>query len=77
MRMIFGVVALLLAVAVVGFVAKAQLSSATKPHPVSADAAASGVAAAAAVPLTQQPAQIKQQVDALMQQARPMPEDTK
>lgn len=75
MKMVFGMVALLLTVAVVGFLAKSQFSSATKPRPVSADATASGAAAPA--PLLQQPAQIKQQVENLMQQARPMLEEPK
>lgn len=66
MRMVFGVLSLLFVVAIVGFLAKKQMSSAVSPP--------SAVAVPGATP-KQQVDQVKQAVEAAVQQARPMPED--
>jgi Na+-transporting methylmalonyl-CoA/oxaloacetate decarboxylase gamma subunit len=67
MRVVFGVLSLLVAVAIVGILAKKQLTS------VSAPPAASGIAPAATP--QQQVQQFQQAVQGTLQQARPMPED--
>jgi hypothetical protein len=73
MRGIFSVVGLLVVLAIVGVLVKKQLGGG------SGSAAASAVPGAAAPAPTpqQQVNQVKQQVEGLMQQARPMPEDEK
>lgn len=65
MRMIFGVLSLLIVVAVVGVLAKKQLAVA--PAPVSAMPGAGAP--------QQQVEQVRQAVQDAMQQSRPMPED--
>lgn len=80
MRAIFSMVGLLLVVAIVGFLAKSQFGSGSK------SLAAPVNDASITLPLTTPGAtaqqqsqeiqtQIKQSVDAAMQQARPMPDD--
>lgn len=73
MRALFGVVGLLLVVAIVGLLARKQLTSVAGP------AAPPGTVAGAPAPTpTQQVEQVRQSVDALMQQApRTIPDDTK
>lgn len=83
MRMIFGVLSLLIVVAVVGFLAKKQMASVNeiKVPSVSASGAA-GTAVPSVKPtgnVQQQSQQIQQQfkaaADAAVQQARPMPDE--
>lgn len=72
MRMVFGVLSLLIVVAIVGVVAKRQLTSLSAP-PV----AASGGAQAAPVGTPrQQVEQFRQSVDSAVQQSRPVNDDT-
>jgi hypothetical protein len=74
MRMVFGVLSLLIVVAVIGVLAKKQLSPAA---PV-ASAASPGSAETMALPTgtpVQQVQQFKQAVEGTMQQARPMPDE--
>jgi hypothetical protein len=73
MRGLFGLVGLLVVVAIVGLLAKKQLASVAGPP------AAPGTVAGAPAPAPkQQVEQVRQTVDALMQQApRTMPDDTK
>ena len=76
MRAVFSVVSLLIVVVVIGLLAKKQLSSGVAP----ALAGAPGVTVAPGAPPAtpqQQVQQFKQAADAAMQQARPMPDDTK
>ena len=73
MRMLFGVLSLLVVVAVIGVLAKKQLGAVSAP-PV-AMPGASGPAAGAAVPPRQQVEQYKQAVEGALQQARPMPDE--
>ena len=70
MRAIFGIVGLLVVVAIVGILAKKQLSAVAAPS-------GTGAGAPAAVAPKQQVEQFKQSVESTMQQPRPMPEDTK
>jgi hypothetical protein len=74
MRAVFGVLSLLFVVAIVGFLAKKQLSSGVAPP--APNAAVPGVATPAGTP-RQQVEQFKGAVDGAMQQARPMPEEPK
>ncbi|HEY0822795.1 MAG TPA: hypothetical protein VGD76_03330 [Ramlibacter sp.] len=71
MRAIFGVLGLLVVVAIVGLLAKKQLGAGVAPH----GAAVEG-SAPAATP-KQQVRQFEQAVQGVMQQARPMPENDK
>ena len=78
MRAIFGVLSLLMVVAVIGVLAKKQLS----PAPVKLAPADAGLAVPApadgATPQQQSQQiqnQVRQSIEATMQQARPMPED--
>jgi hypothetical protein len=71
MRIVFGALGLLIVVAIVGILAKNQLTSA----PRATGAAGSGVAAPAGTP-KQQVDQVKQSVENALQQARPV-DDTK
>jgi hypothetical protein len=74
MRMVFGVLSLLIVVAVIGVLAKKQLGAAA---PV-ASAVSSGSAETMAPPTgtpAQQVQQFKQAVEGTMQQARPMPDE--
>lgn len=70
MRGLLGILGLLLAVAVVGLLAKKQL---TARAPAAAPVA--GGAAPAAVPLQQLPQQMRQAMDEAMRQPRPVPDD--
>lgn len=67
MRMVFGVLGLLIVVAIVGVVAKNQL----KPSPAPAQATEQGVAAPTGTP-KQQVEQVRQSVENALQQARPV-----
>ncbi|MDI1273955.1 hypothetical protein [Polaromonas sp.] len=78
MRAIFGVLSLLVVVAIIGVLAKKQLS----PAPVKVAPADAGLAlpapAAGATPQQQSQQiqnQVRQSIESAMQQARPMPED--
>lgn len=73
MKALFGLAGLLVVLAIVGVLAKKQLGAVTATP---AGGAAASVAAPAATP-KQQVEQFKQGVDAAVQQARPMPDDTK
>ena len=74
MRAIFGIVSLLIVLAIVGVLAKKQLGAVTMVAP---PAGLAGTPAGATVQqqsqLIQQ--QVNQSVEATLQQARPMPED--
>ncbi len=74
MRAIFGVLSLLIVLAIIGVLAKKQLGAVTTV------ASPAGFASAPASATVQQQSQllqhqVKQSVDNTMQQARPMPED--
>jgi hypothetical protein len=73
MRAIFGVLALLVVVAIVGLLAKKQLSAGVAPPP---SGAVPGAMAPAATP-TQQVRQFEQAVQGAMQQPRPLPDEEK
>ncbi len=80
MRAIFSIVGLLLVVAIVGFLAKSQFGSVSKS--LSAPLNDSGITLPTTTPgaTAQQQSQeiqtqIKQSVDAAMQQTRPMPDE--
>ena len=73
--MLFGVLSLLVVVAVVGLLAKKQLSSVTAPLPVVLPGAAVGTAPASAASPQQRVQQVQRAVQDAMQQARPMPDD--
>ena len=82
MRALFGLVGLVVVLAIVGLLAKKQLVATRAPVP--ALQTATGSAAPASEPTgtvreqsQQMQQQVKQQVEGLMQQARPMPEDEK
>lgn len=72
MRMIFGVLGLLMVVAIVGVLAKKQLSSGVAP--AAAVVQGAPVIAPAATP-QEQVQQFKNAAEAALQQPRPMPED--
>lgn len=78
MRVLFSIVSLLIVVAIIGVLAKKQLSPATA-KPASVDGAVSLPAPGPGATPQQQSQQIQQQVrqtlENTMQQARPMPED--
>ena len=74
MRGLFGVVGLLLTLAIVGVLAKKNLSSVTVVAPPAGMASApAGATVKQQSQLIQQ--QVQQGVEATMQQARPIPED--
>lgn len=76
MRMVFGVLSLLIAVAVVGLLAKKQLAALSGAG--TAPAAAAGVVLPAAAPQAagqQLPAQFKQSLDEALQAPRPPVDD--
>lgn len=77
MRVVFGVLSLLVVVAIVGFLAKKQLGSASAPVAVPQAAGVPSVApgGTSAQQSQQLQQQVKKDVESLMQQARPMPED--
>lgn len=74
MRMLFGVLSLLVVVAVIGVLAKKQLGAVTAPPP-GLPGAAVGASAPARVTPQQQVQQFQQAVEGAMQQARPMPDE--
>lgn len=79
MRAVFGLVGLVVALAIVGVLAKKQLAATRTPVPSLQLPAEPGGAAAPVLAGTvrAQSQQVKQQVEGLMQQARPMPDDSK
>ncbi|MEZ0307898.1 MAG: hypothetical protein ACAH21_08220 [Ramlibacter sp.] len=74
MRVVFGVLSLLFVVAVIGFLAKKQLSSVAAPPAVNAPP---GTMAAPTGTPKQQVEQFGKAVEGAMQQPRPMPDDQK
>ena len=78
MRGVFTVLSLLIVVAVIGVLVKKQMGSLAGPAPLPAVPGAAAPAPGAPPATPQQTAnQYKQAVEGQMQQARPMPEDTK
>ena len=82
MRAIFGIISLLLVLVIVGSLVKKQLSVQTAPlqnlpTPTSEPAAPNATAPTVREQSQQIQQQVKQAVEAQMQQARPMPEDSK
>lgn len=83
MRAVFGLVGLVVALAIMGVLVKKQLAATRAPVPALQAPAAPGSAAAPAATgnvreqSQQVQQQVKQQVEGLMQQARPMPDDSK
>ena len=77
MRAIFGVLGLVVALGIVGWLAKTQLVSTRQAIPSLAAPGAEPVAPAANLreQSQQMQQQVKQSLDAAMQQARPMPDD--
>ena len=82
MRAIFGVLSLLLVLAVVGLLVKKQLASAqqaipalTLPTPAGAEPTPTNPVATVQQQSQQIQQQYKQAIDAAMQQARPMPDE--
>jgi Na+-transporting methylmalonyl-CoA/oxaloacetate decarboxylase gamma subunit len=73
MRAVFGILSLLVVVAIVGMLAKKQLGAAA-PAAATLPAQEGAVAQPVGTP-AQQVQQVRQAVDATMQQARPMPEE--
>jgi hypothetical protein len=73
MRMAFGVLSLLIVVAIIGVLAKKQLGSVAAPTPA---ATTQGVAAPTGTP-KQQVDQVKQSVESALQQARPVNDEPK
>jgi hypothetical protein len=73
MRMAFGVLSLLIVVAIIGVLAKKQLGSVAAPAPA---ATTQGVAVPTGTP-KQQVDQVKQSVESALQQARPVNDETK
>ena len=79
MRTLFTIVALVLALAVVGLLARQQLSGASKSSlalPSAPGVAPHAAATAPAVPPAQQVQQVQQAVEALVQQPRRLPDDS-
>lgn len=75
MRIVFGVLSLLVVVAIVGFLAKKQLSGVARgADPRPAATVPGSVALPSGTP-QQQVQQVQQAVQGAMQQARPMPEE--
>ena len=74
MRVVFGVLSLLIVVAIVGILAKKQLSSISAPP--DANAPPGTMAAPSGTP-KQQVQQFQKAVEGTMQQPRPMPDETK
>ena len=73
MRMAFGVLSLLIVVAIIGVLAKKQLGSVASPQPA---ATVQGVAVPTGTP-KQQVDQVKQSVENALQQSRPVNDETK
>ena len=74
MRMVFGVLSLLIVVAVIGVLAKKQLGAAAPLASAASPGSAETMARPTGTP-AQQAQQFKQAVEGAMQQARPMPEE--
>lgn len=74
MRAIFGVLSLLIVVAIVGMLAKKQLGAGVAPR---TPASESGAAAVPAANPRQQVQQFQQAVESAVQQPRAMPDDSK
>ncbi|WP_048441963.1 periplasmic heavy metal sensor [Caenimonas sp. SL110] len=77
MRVVFGVLSLLVVVAIVGILAKKQLGAMSGPPAGSAASAPAGTVVAPTGTPQQQVQQVQKQVQDAMQQARPMPDETK
>ncbi|WP_298213148.1 hypothetical protein [Acidovorax sp.] len=82
MRALFGLVGLVVVLAIVGLLAKKQLSATRAPVPALPTATGAAAPASAASGTVREQSQqvqqqVKQQMEALMQQARPMPEEPK
>lgn len=81
MRVLFGLVGLVVVLAILGLLAKKQLSATRAPVPALQTAPGADPASAPPVTVRDQSQQIqqqvKQQVEGLMQQARPMPDEEK
>ena len=77
MRAIFSVVSLLVVLAVVGFVLKKQLGSQVMATPPAAGVHAGSAGATPQAQSQQAQQQVKDAMQATMQQARPMPADDK
>ncbi len=77
MRVIFGVLSLLVVVAIVGILAKKQLGAMSGSAPGAAASAPAGTVTAPTGTPQQQVQQVQKQVQDAMQQARPMPDETK
>lgn len=75
MRIVFGVLSLLVVLAIVGVLAKKQLGAVTPAATQSAPAA--GTMAVPTGTPQQQVQQFQQAVQGAVQQARPLPDDTK
>lgn len=76
MRAIFSILGLLIVVAIVGLVAKKQLTAGVAPAPAATAAAAAGVTVPTGTP-KQQIEQFQNAVQGAMQQSRPVPEDAR
>jgi hypothetical protein len=74
MRAVFGVLSLLIVLAVVGLLVRKQLATLAPAARPAAAVPAGGMAAPSGTP-QQQVQQFQQAVQGTMQQARPMPED--
>jgi len=75
MRVVFGVLSLLIVVAIIGILAKKQLGAVAPVAAPAASPAADGTMARPAGTPAQQVQQFQKGVEATMQQARPMPEE--
>lgn len=76
MRAILGVLGMLMVLAVVGVLVKKQLATSTIVHLPAASQAGGGIGTGAVMQQSPQlPQQIKQSIDATMQQTRPEPDD--
>ena len=76
MRAVFGILSLLVVVAIVGVLVKKQLSTPIVPTAVPATSTP-GTSTAPATTPKQQVEQFKNAAEAAVQQPRPMPDDTK
>lgn len=76
MRIVFGVLSLLVVVAIIGILAKKQLGAGVAPKTPPAAAAGTGAPTLSGTP-QQQVQQFKQAVEVQVQQPRAMPDDTK
>jgi Na+-transporting methylmalonyl-CoA/oxaloacetate decarboxylase gamma subunit len=76
MRIVFGILSLLLVVAIVGFLAKKQLGAGVAP-PTPGSVSSDGTVTAPTGTPKQQVNQFKNAVEAAVQQPRPVPDETK